>query len=41
MILERGIIPPIAELGSLNKTIDAEFLKLEVRFDPYEDAVRG
>lgn len=28
LVLERGLIPPIAELASLNDDIDAEFLKL-------------
>lgn len=31
LVLERGIIPPIAQLGELNPEIDAEFLKLKVR----------
>lgn len=30
LVLERGIIPPIADLQNLNGNIDAEFLKLKV-----------
>ncbi len=30
LVLERGVIPPIAQLGQLNSEIDAEFLKLKV-----------
>jgi acyl transferase domain-containing protein len=30
LVLERGIIPPIAGLKELNHQIDDEFLKLEV-----------
>ncbi|KAK3302901.1 putative polyketide synthase [Chaetomium strumarium] len=29
LVLERGLIPPIAQLGQLNVDIDAEFLKLQ------------
>ncbi len=30
LVLERGVIPPIAQLEQLNGEIDAEFLKLQV-----------
>lgn len=30
MVLEKGIIPPIANFEKLNPAIDAEFLNLEV-----------
>lgn len=30
LVLERGVIPPIAALAELNMAIDSEFMKLEV-----------
>jgi acyl transferase domain-containing protein len=30
MVLEKGVIPPIAALKNLNPKIDAEFLRLKV-----------
>ena len=30
LVLERGLIPPIADLKEVNTSIDAEFLKLKV-----------
>lgn len=32
LILERGIIPPIADFNELNRNIDSDFLKLKVLF---------
>ena len=33
LVLERGVIPPIAQLEQLNSEIDAEFLRLKVGRD--------